>query len=222
MNLGEACILLGAQGRVFAEIYKLYGFKDDRSLKDYLDFVIHEPVEWLKGFPSKWDTRASFGRPKTALIKLLKEESVYRALGPDYISHVHDIVWSTFKKHADSILAKRGAAPVTTAADQEEMEDLPPTPTIAAAAQKPMLQNTILAQLEASSVIEDAESVHSVRGPRRVRALAAAAGPAAAEVNWKAKYNELYNVVAQLVESQKESPLYGGFKALLAAHGTAV
>ena len=74
MNLDDACKLLGAQGRVFAEIYKLYGFKDDRSLKDYLDFVIHEPVEWLKGFPSKWDTRASFGRPKTALIKLLKED----------------------------------------------------------------------------------------------------------------------------------------------------
>lgn len=201
MNLGEASQLLEAQGRVFAEVYKQYEYKDDRALKDYLDFVIHEPVEWFKGFPAKLNTKASFAKPKTALIKLLKQQKVIDVLGKDYVNRVHDIVWETYKKHGDAIVEKRSGAPVA--------------PT-----------NTILEQLDISSIsgdsaspqliqeedgvdAEDAESVHSVRGPRR---------PLTTTVQWERKYKELHQVVLQLVEAQKESPLYGALKSFLQLH----
>jgi hypothetical protein len=107
MKLLEATQILDAQGREFSEIYKLYNFKDDTDLKDYLDFIAHEPVEWMKGFPARWVTKSSFGRPKTALVKLLKMEKIRQEYSEAYIQRIYDCVWSTFKKHADDLLAHR-------------------------------------------------------------------------------------------------------------------
>ena len=71
MNLATATALAGSQARYVSEVYKVFQYKDDQTLRDYLDFVIHEPVEWLKGFPAKLTTKGAFSRPKTALLKLL-------------------------------------------------------------------------------------------------------------------------------------------------------
>lgn len=112
MKLIDAYNLLVEDGiadnhRYFAELYKLYGFTDDKLLKEYLDFIDHEPVAWMRGFPSKLTTRLAFAKPKTAIIKLLKKQSVIQALGADYIAHIHDKVWSTFKNNVDAIMATR-------------------------------------------------------------------------------------------------------------------
>lgn len=107
MKLSECTILLESHGRDFSEIYKLYNFKDDNDLKDYLDFISHEPLEWLKGFPARWVTKSSFGRPKTALVKLLKHDKVREEYTEAYTQRIYDCVWSTFKKHSDDILAHR-------------------------------------------------------------------------------------------------------------------
>ena len=72
-----------------------------------MDFIIHEPVEWMKGFPARWVTKGSFGRPKTALVKLLKLDKVREEYTDAYTQRVYDCVWTTFKKHADDILAHR-------------------------------------------------------------------------------------------------------------------
>jgi hypothetical protein len=115
MKIGEAYNLLVEDGitdnhRYFAEVYKLYGFTDDKPLKEYLDFIEHEPVHWMRGFPSKLTTKLAFSKPKTAIIKLLKKQSVIQALGADYVDHIYDVVWNTFKKEVNTILAERGAA----------------------------------------------------------------------------------------------------------------
>ncbi len=107
MKLSEATQLLESHGRDFSEIYKLYNFKDDADVKDYLDFIVHEPVEWMKGFPARWVTKGSFGRPKTALVKLLKLDKVREEYTDSYTQRIYDVVWSTFKKHADDILSHR-------------------------------------------------------------------------------------------------------------------
>jgi hypothetical protein len=107
MKLSEATLLLESHGRDFSEIYKLYNFKDDNDVKDYLDFIMHEPVEWMKGFPARWVTKGSFGRPKTALVKLLKLDKIREEYTDAYTQRVYDCVWTTFKKHADDILAHR-------------------------------------------------------------------------------------------------------------------
>jgi hypothetical protein len=112
MKLIDAYNLLVEDGitdnhRYFAEVYKLYGFTDDKLLKEYLDFIDHEPVAWMRGFPSKLATRLAFAKPKTALIKLLKKQSVVQALGAEYITRIHDKVWSTFKNNVDTLMATR-------------------------------------------------------------------------------------------------------------------
>lgn len=134
MNLGTASALLGQQSRDFSEVYKLYDFKDDASLVSYLDFIVHEPVAWLEGFPSRFITKAAFNKPKAAVIKLLKQPEVLEALGQEYVVKIHDIVWSSFKKHADQIVSKRSGGGGTGAEDaspQLEVESVSDTISVA-------------------------------------------------------------------------------------------
>lgn len=179
MDLKRATELLDAkaQGRYFTEPYKLFGFTEETQLKDYLDFVIHEPVEWFKGLPGKLITRGSFAKPKTALINLLKEDDVKAILDAEYIEKVHDIVWKTFKSHSDAIIEKRIASKNhagntgTTVVEQIMAEDIP------------------------ENVIEEAdvESVHSVRLTRTVDQGATPV------TNWERRYRVLEAAYRELV-----------------------
>lgn len=138
MKLVEAYTLLVEDGildnhRYFSELYKLFGFRDDQTLKEYLDFIDHEPVAWLEGFPSKLVSKQTFAKPKTSLIKLLKKEEVVTILGENYINRMYDVVWSTFKKEHQRILEKRQKSHKTVLDhfDTESYESLPlPLPVI--------------------------------------------------------------------------------------------
>ena len=181
MDLKHATELLDAkaQGRYFTEPYKLFGFTEETQLKDYLDFVIHEPVEWFKGLPGKLITRGSFAKPKTALINLLKEDEVKAVLDTEYIKKVHDIVWKTFKSHSDAIVEKRIASKnaagseATTLVNNNDAEDIP------------------------ENVIEmaDVESVHSVRLTRNVH-CADSAMPVS---DWERRYRILEAAYRELI-----------------------
>lgn len=121
MHLGESEGLLGESARYFACVYEHFQFKEEQPLKGYLDFIVHEPVEWLKAFPEKLKTKSSFAKPKSALIKLLKHERVIQDLGSEYVKHVHDTVWTTFKKHGDAILLSR--QPVTNTIEHIDVDE---------------------------------------------------------------------------------------------------
>jgi hypothetical protein len=173
MKLMEATDLLGGQARYFSDLYKLYDFKDDQLLKDYLDFITHEPVEWMKGFPAKLTQKGSFSRPKAAVIKLLKHNDVVQALGEDYTQSVYDVVWNTFKKHVDTIVAGRQNSTVMEQMDENDSQSSEPVP--------PHLV-----------LMEDTESVrssHSVRAPKR------------STTDWERKYRVLEKAYTQLLES---------------------
>jgi hypothetical protein len=122
MNLGSATALLGDSGRHFMDVYKLYNYRDDMALKTYLDFVVHEPAEWMRGFPQKLRTRTTFALPKTAMIKLLKLPAITDAFGTEYVKQVYDAVWNTYKKHGDAILEERlrSASAATIAAHNRQ------------------------------------------------------------------------------------------------------
>jgi len=107
MKLKEAAALLGANERYFTVVYEAFKFADEELVRNYIDFVVREPIEWIKGFPLKLKTRPSFAKPKAALIKLLKTKEIQDHLGAEYCSKAHDIVWDTFKKHGDDILNAR-------------------------------------------------------------------------------------------------------------------
>lgn len=109
LTLSAASALLSStdNGRAFTEVYKVFDYKDDASLRDYLDFVVHEPAEWMRGFPAKWKSESQFARVRAAFHKLLKRKEVEEVLGATYISEIHDTVWNAFKDHMDNIVAER-------------------------------------------------------------------------------------------------------------------
>jgi hypothetical protein len=135
MKLLDAYNLLVEDGildnhRYFSEVYKLFGFRDDQTVKEYLDFIAHEPVAWLEGFPSKLTSKQTFAKPKTAIIKLLKKDEVVNVLGDTYVNKLHDSIWSAFKKEHQRILDKRQKSPrsVLDHFDTESYESLPLPP----------------------------------------------------------------------------------------------
>jgi len=184
MNLSDATGLLGNQARYFSDVYKLFDFKDNQNLKDYLDFIVHEPVEWMKGFPARLTQKGSFSRPKAAIIKLLKHTNVIQVLGKEYTQNVYDTVWNTFKKHVEVILTARQAQCQGLEDDADSEQSAEPVPP-----------NLL--------IMEDAESVrsnHSVRPPKRVM-------PATPD-NWETKYRVLEKAyIALLTEGAQASAL---------------
>lgn len=110
MRLSEAAVLCEGNNRAFAEVYKIYNFKDDDDLRAYCDFVIHEPAEWMQGFPAVWKSATMFSKPRAAFHRLLRQSSVIGELGEAYCTQVHNIVWNAFKNHMNSILEKRSGA----------------------------------------------------------------------------------------------------------------
>jgi hypothetical protein len=114
MKLKDAFLLLHENGtadhhRNFAMIFKHYNFTEDMELKEYLEFVSNETLEWIKGFPGSMVTKEQLSKPKTALVKLLKLETVKTALGAEFVANVHRKVWDTFKQNVDAIVTERTA-----------------------------------------------------------------------------------------------------------------
>ena len=88
MKLLDAHKLLSEDGvadhaRYFNDLYKLHEFKESDELKHYFDFVLHEPELWLKSFPNKLKSKPAFSKPKTAILKLLRHNSVIEEYGID-------------------------------------------------------------------------------------------------------------------------------------------
>jgi hypothetical protein len=107
LALGSAAELLGDQSRIFTEVYKLYGFEENQALSEYVDFFLHEPVAWFEGLPGSLKSKASFAKPKTAFSKLIKQPEVISSLGEESCSHIHEVLWDTYKKEAGRIVAAR-------------------------------------------------------------------------------------------------------------------
>jgi hypothetical protein len=159
MKLSEASILCEGNNRAFAEVYKLFNFKDEDDLRAYTDFVMHEPVEWMRGFPAAWKSVTMFSKPRAAFHRLLKQTSVLEELGESYCEQVHSVVWNAFKEHMNAILEKRnGSLAKDTVVEESESvhvdmdenetgltaesvasesdDELPPCPPVPAAARR--------------------------------------------------------------------------------------
>jgi hypothetical protein len=161
MILSAAAALLGDQARVFTDVYKQYAFRDDQTLSEYLEFILHEPVAWFEGLPGTMKSKASIARPKTAVCKLVKCAEVIAALGAEVCEHVHSVLWATFKAESERIAAKRSGHEIAeTGAETPGIEhylaqDLQETH------EEPLLEVNEL-HIDAS----DAASFHSVKGKR--------------------------------------------------------
>lgn len=83
--------------RSFMEVANIYKYGEDELIGDYLDFVLHEPIEWLRGFPKKWTTEADYHKVRTGFRKILKLQSVIDALGKDKCESMSREIWDIFK-----------------------------------------------------------------------------------------------------------------------------
>lgn len=144
MQLAESAALLGEQNRDFADVYKHYNFKDNQSLKEYLEFITHEPTEWFASLPKKYSSK-NITKPKTALFKLLKHGSVILAIGTAYAKHVHDVVLDAYKKRNNA------STPIETMLESSSISSLS-GPTL---------------EIEGIPLDNDAESIHSVKKARK-------------------------------------------------------
>jgi hypothetical protein len=175
LTLKDATELLGdTHARYFVAVYEEFKFKDTDGLKDYVDFILHEPVEWIKGFPLKLRTRLSFSKPKVAVIRLLKVPEVITALSQEYCSKAHDVVWTTFKKHGDAILNSRvkkgfvgaGEATETTEAhaveEENDYETPPPLLTNKLSMNKAVLSGSGSGSGSGSTVVADDEPLTTI------------------------------------------------------------
>jgi hypothetical protein len=133
-SLGAVTGLLDDQARSFSDVYKLYGFRDDQAFSEYVDFFLHEPVAWFEGLPASLKSKASFTKPKTAFSKALKHGDVIAALGGEACENAIHVLWDTYKKEADRIVASRNGETVG--------EGAAATAATAAIAAEPILEVT--------------------------------------------------------------------------------
>jgi len=179
MKLSEAQTLLGENARHFTEVYKLFSFRDDQLLKDYIDFIVREPVEWLKGFPSKLVSKGAFSKPKTSVIKLLKIESVITHLGEEYANNARDAIWQAFKNNLDSILLKRNRIYVAPVMEQT-------------------IEHMSIAHSESENEIQYEQPIDG-----EIVSLYDNENTGKTTMSWEAKYTVLSSVVQSLLEDHK-------------------
>jgi hypothetical protein len=154
MNLLTAQKLLAEDGvsdhyRYFIDTYRVHDYKEDTLLKEYIDYIIHEPLLWMQSFPAKLKSKPAFSKPKTAILKLLKETKVMEALGAEYCEKAHDVIDKTYKQHGHDIVTKRMGEK-----DEEERVEPPPTNIIGT-----HVQPTLLIEEEAETL--DSASSHT-------------------------------------------------------------
>jgi hypothetical protein len=183
MLLKNAGALLGSNERYFTVVYEAFKYKGEDLLRTYIDFIVREPVEWIRGFPLKLKTHASFAKPKAAIIKLLKTGNVLEALGAEYCSSAHDVVWDTFKKHGEDILKARQATGGVVAEENELISEGKAVPAAAA--------TTTVAE--------------GIDGIEEVTDISGAAPPVVSQ--WETKYFLLKSVVSMMLSDiQHQQP----------------
>ena len=192
MLLKNAGALLGSNERYFTVVYEAFKYKSEDLLRTYIDFIVREPVEWIRGFPLKLRTNASFAKPKAALIKLLKTGNVLEALGAEYCSSAHDVIWDTFKKHGGDILKAR--QPTDGVAEENEL----------------VLEETVPAAAATTGAngIDGIEEVTDISGSTVTVPVVSP---------WERKYRILQSVVMSMLHDYRENMgLVTGVHTLLA------
>jgi hypothetical protein len=204
MKLNDAAILCEGNNRAFAEVYKLYNFKDDDDLRAYCDFVMHEPAEWMSGFPAAWKSATMFSKPRAAFHRLLRAPAVVEELGEGYCEQVHSVIWTAFKNFMTGILEKRAGTSVaddthSTASSEDDNshltaesvgsadEELPPVP--------PVPPHVLKAKMAPTAVRRAAPPKNSVV----YAAAAAAAAPEMAALDYKQKYEVTHRALMTLL-----------------------
>lgn len=126
------------------EVAKHYRFKEEDDLKQFTDFVIHEPASWFSGFPKKYQTEKKRAIPKAAFVKLMKTKAIQDVLTKEYCLDARDKIWRAFKELQKSTSSET--------CEQEDSDSVPELPT-----------------LELVDDIVETQSIHSIKQKKPLR-----------------------------------------------------
>lgn len=94
--------------KVHENIIKTFNFPCTGLLKDYLNMIKHDPLEWFNMFPKEYASTEALAKPKTALLHWLeKNERVRTELGASFCDDLAQTIHNVWKSNKDSLVAER-------------------------------------------------------------------------------------------------------------------
>jgi hypothetical protein len=220
MKLSEAALLCEGTSRPFSEVYKLYNFKDDDDLRAYCDFVIHEPVEWMRGFPAAWKSATMFSKPRAAFHRLMKLPAVVEILGTAYCENVHEVVWNSFKAHMNAILEKRGGGVNSRGESRKSDGSTHESDSQSVPASEALTADSF----DSESIMEPVPPVPAAAVATRPKNTVVYTGGKTETLDYKHKYEVLQRVLSALLTqgsqgADEASRLRAAFAVLLSEYG---
>lgn len=89
------------------QICDLLNRKPESSFKDYVEAVTFDPGSWFNAFPEKLKSSSALGKPKTAMLSLLKHEEVIDSLGDDFCRKATIDISTYWKNKLKDLLDER-------------------------------------------------------------------------------------------------------------------
>lgn len=108
---------------VFKTTYEHYQFKNDENLKAYLEFIKDNTIEWFSEMPERWKSLTQLSKPKTALIKLLKNEEIAKEVGDEYAQELITTINGTWKKYMHDLSDSRQKSITNSVKTPEETSE---------------------------------------------------------------------------------------------------
>lgn len=91
----------------FVKVYRHYKKEDKVDLKKYLEYIDLNIHDWFYNLPNDIQARATFSKPKTAILNVLKHPVVIQAIGEKYCESFKNRFLSFYKEKGDDIFIKR-------------------------------------------------------------------------------------------------------------------
>jgi hypothetical protein len=91
-------ILITDYAKYMEQVCDILNRGQESSFKDYVEAVMFDPASWFNSFPEKLKSSSALGKPKTAMLNLLKHEQVIKSLGKDFCKEASTEISNYWKK----------------------------------------------------------------------------------------------------------------------------
>lgn len=109
MDIRRALTLLtnGENNKYFKDQVKHFHKEQRSPLKEYIELVNKDPVQWLRSLPKGIKSKSTFHKYKAPLYVLLENEEVNEEYGESYCVSVIKNIKDSFKENIDNIINER-------------------------------------------------------------------------------------------------------------------
>jgi hypothetical protein len=80
---------------------------EQRTLADMIETIVNDPREWFHAFPKELKAASALAKPKTAVLTLLRHDTVRRVYGDEYCDRNLMAIDTAWKKHKNEVIASR-------------------------------------------------------------------------------------------------------------------